>query len=76
MVITLKSARTGQETTVRARNVADSWVVNERARRAACARLGADWRDSNPKISAVGVPVLRAIDPDGTVTFTIWGDRP
>lgn len=72
--VTLKSARTGRETTVRARNVSGDWVINERARRAACARLGADWTDPNPKIQALGVPVLRAIDPDGAVTFTIWGE--
>jgi hypothetical protein len=74
LTVKLESTRTGEATTVRARppNINGGiWVISERARRAACARIGADWRDTNPGIRSSAT--IRAIDANGWHTFTLYG---
>lgn len=71
--VTLTCERTGKSAKVIARppNILGGiWIISERARRAACARMDADWRDTNPKIT--GTATVRAIDIDGYHTFTIY----
>lgn len=73
LTVKLHCVRTARTTTVRARPPAISagmWVISERARRAACKRLGADWSDPNPKIHSSAT--VRAVDKNGYHTFTIY----
>lgn len=73
LTVKLHCERTAKTTTVRARppNILGGiWVISERARRAACKRIGADWSDPNPQIHSSAT--VRAVDTDGWHTFTFY----
>jgi len=75
LTVTLRAPATGKSTTVRARPssglTAGTWVISERARRAAFRRIGVETDPgANPTIETTAT--IRAIDADGWHTYTLW----
>lgn len=71
--VTLTNTNTDTDAHVWARMpsiLGGSWIISERARRAACKRLGVDWSDPNPPVTTSAT--VRAVDRNGWHTFTFW----